>query len=135
MSNSSQEGEKSPVNENTSVINCEALRRLADEFRTRYDTSYASIDTSLELGPIGISLLNEILTPVCIRLFDLDTSQSMCDWGRVIALVVFASSLSLECHRRNRPHLDSHIRFWVTSFFSQNPVAREWIELNDGWVS
>lgn len=122
-------------NDNCPSARCKAFRRLGDEFRRRYDSSYAPIDASLELGLMGVAArLDEIFTTLAIRLFDLDSSQPVCDWGRVIALVVFASSLALECHKRDRPHLDAHIRNWIKWFFAQNRLVRDWIQSFGGWV-
>lgn len=111
------------------------MKRLADEFRRRYDTSYVPIDVHPEISLIDRKSLDEILITVTMRLFELDSARPKCDWGRVIALVVFTSSLALTCHERGYHQLDIYIREWLVAFLTRNRLVSAWIESIGEWVS
>ncbi|KAK3588701.1 hypothetical protein CHS0354_026013 [Potamilus streckersoni] len=62
--------------------------------------------------------------------------SSICEgvmhWSKVIALLVFARTMSVECYRRNDTKMVSYIVEWTCEFVCR--FIQEWIKTNGGWI-
>uniref|UniRef100_A0A670ZE69 Bcl-2 Bcl-2 homology region 1-3 domain-containing protein n=1 Tax=Pseudonaja textilis TaxID=8673 RepID=A0A670ZE69_PSETE len=106
----------------------ETLRRVADELESRERLFFRNACSAAALpepGEAAVVLLGRVATQM--------EAEGGLNWGRVVALVVFAGNLAAALAERGGPDHSGALVEALAAYLAEE--RRDWLEAHGGWVS
>ncbi|KAG8145018.1 putative Bcl-2 related anti-apoptotic protein [Naja naja] len=105
----------------------ETLRRVADELESRERLFFRNACSAAALPEPGeaAALLGRVATQM--------EAEGGLNWGRVVALVVFAGNLAAALAERGAPDHSGALVEALAAYLAEE--RRDWLEAHGGWVS
>jgi hypothetical protein len=116
------------VKRKPSSKHAETLRRTAEEMLTRHEIFFKSVTSKMRIDRTNANATFK-------NVADEMLSDSVCSWGRIVALYAFGARLAQYCcmmSKENDEELAAHIATFMGNYITEKFTV--WINMNGGWV-